>query len=112
MFVEFKSSPVAVGAFQGKRFSQRPLASQADLGIFGAGATDTNGARDEPEPVFLGGEDKGETVFGTGAKLACLTNEDAPLIAPLLTDWLACGATGLARLYANRCLRGSNRFVV
>ena len=27
MFVEFKSSPVAVGAFQGKRFSQRPLAS-------------------------------------------------------------------------------------
>jgi len=31
MFVEFKSSPVAVGAFQGKRFSQRPLARALHL---------------------------------------------------------------------------------
>ena len=32
MFVEFKSSPVAVGAFQGKRFSQRPLARDEHAG--------------------------------------------------------------------------------
>ena len=34
MFVEFKSFPVAVGAFQGKRFSQRPLASDASAYFF------------------------------------------------------------------------------